>query len=114
MFTKMQLTEQELVHNALTAKVHFGGGSRRCLGVVYTATKYLTEKGVNWTVQPTQGASPTFTTNATNEKQTFIISEFIRVKHGIKVVDTVQELPKNQFTEAIDENYILKLKQAIQ
>ena len=110
----MQLTEQELARNALTSKVHFGGGSRGCLGVVYTAAKYLTETGINWTAPPIQGAYPIFVTNATDKKKKLAISEFIREKHGITVVDAVQELLKNQFIEAIDEDYILKLKQRIQ
>jgi hypothetical protein len=93
----MQLAEQELTRNVLTDKVHFGGGSRGCLGVVYTAAEYLTEIGVNWTVPPTQGAYPTFTTNATDDEKKLAISEFIRDEHGIKGVNAVQELLKNQF-----------------
>jgi hypothetical protein len=113
-FKDMQLVGQELACNTLTAKVHFGGGSRGCLGVVYTATKYLTETGVNWTVPSTQGAYPTFPTTATDDKKKLVISEFIRDGHGIKVVDAVQELLKNHFIEAIGKDYILELKQGIQ
>ena len=50
--------------------------------------------------------------NRQREKK-LAISEFIRDEHGIRVVDAVQELLKNKFIEAIDENYILKLKQGI-
>jgi hypothetical protein len=113
-FEKMQLAEQELARNALTAKVHFGGGNRGCLGVVYTAAKYNTETGVDWTVPATQGAYPIFATSATDDEKKLSISEFIRDEHGIRVVDAVQELLKNQFIEAIDEDYILELKQGIQ
>ena len=113
-FEKMQLAEQELARNALTAKVHFGGGTRGCLGVVYTPTKYFAETGFNWTVPTSLGAYPTFPTNATDDEKKLAISEFIRDEHGIKVVDAIQELLKNQFIEAIDEDYILELKQGIQ
>ena len=113
-FEKMQLAEQELARNALTAKVHFGGGTRGCLGVVYTPTKYIAETGTNWIVPTTKGAYPTFPTNATDDEKKLAISEFIRDEHGIKVVEAVQELLKNQFIEAIDEDYILELKQGIQ
>ena len=51
---KMQLAEQELARNALTAKVHFRGGQRGCLGEVYTNAKYFTEAGVNWTLNVTR------------------------------------------------------------
>ena len=107
----MQLAEQELARNTLTAKVHFRGGQRGCLGEVYTNAKYFTEAGVNWTVPVSQGAYPTFAAYATNDEKKLAISEFIRDEHSIKVVDAVRELLKNQFIEAIDEDYILELKQ---
>ena len=46
-FKKMQLAEQELVQNMLTTKVHFGGGTRGCSGVVYKPTKHFAETGIN-------------------------------------------------------------------
>ena len=91
---QMKLVEQELACNALTAKVHFGGGNRGCLCVVYTAIKYHTETGVNGTVPATQRAYPTFVANDTNDKKKLAILEFIRDAHGIRVMDTVQELLK--------------------
>ena len=84
------------------------------MGVVYTPTKYFAETGFNWTVPTSLGAYPTFPTNASDDEKKLAISEFIRDEHGIKVVDAVQELLKNQFIEAIDEDYILELKQGIQ
>ena len=94
-FEKMQLAEQELARNALTAKVYFGGDTRGCLGVVYTPTKYVAETGINWTIPTTKGAYHIFPTNATNDEKKLAISEFIRDEHGIKVVDAVQELLKS-------------------
>ena len=61
----------------------------------------------------TQGTHPTFATNATDNEKKLAISEFISDEHGIKVVDAVQELPKNQFIKAINKDYILELKQGI-
>ena len=52
--------------------------------------------------------------SATDDEKKLAISEFIRDEHGIKVVDAVRELLKIQFIEAIDEDYILELKQGIQ
>ena len=49
-----------------------------------------------------------------DDEKKLAISEFIRDEHGIKVVDAVRELLKNQFIEAVDEDYILELKQGIQ
>ena len=85
----MQLSEQDLARNALTAKVHFRGGTRGCLGVVYTPTKYVAETGISWTVPTTKGAYPTFPAHATDDDKKLAISEFIRDKLGIKVVDAV-------------------------
>ena len=110
----MRLAEQERSRNALTAKVHFGGGNRGCFGVVYTDAKHLMETGVNWTVLATQSAYPTSVVIATNNKKKLAITEFIRDKHGIRVVDAVQELLKNQFIKDIDSDFILKLRQGIQ
>ena len=59
--TKCNSQNKELGRNALAPKVHFGGGSRGCLVVVYTAAKYLTETGVNWTVLSTGLSCPTDT-----------------------------------------------------
>ena len=113
-FKKLQLAEQELARNALTARMHFGGGTRGCVGLVYTRTKYIAETGINWTVPTTKGGYPTFPTNVTDDEKKLAISEFIRDEHGIRVVNVVQELLKNQCIEAIGEDYILELKQGIQ
>ena len=53
-------------------------------------------------------------THATDDEKKLVISEFIRDEHGIEVVDAVRELLKIQLIEAIDEDYILELKQGIQ
>ena len=55
-------------------------------------------------------AYPTFAAYATDDEKKLAISEFIRDEHGIKVVDAVRELFKNQSIEAIDEDYILDLR----
>ena len=52
-------------------------------------------------------------TNVTDDEKKLVISEFIRDKHGNKVVDAVQELLKKQSIEAINTDYLLKLKQGI-
>ena len=39
-FAIMQHLEEELVANALTAKVRFGGGKKGCMGVIYDNAKF--------------------------------------------------------------------------
>ena len=52
--------------------------------------------------------------DATNTKKKLAISEFIRDKHGIRLVDAVQEVLTYQFIKTIDEDCILELEQRIQ
>ena len=86
----MQLAEQELARNVLTANVRFRGRNRGYLGVVYTSAKYLAEIGINWTVLAVQDVYPTFVVNATNKKKKLAISAFIRDKYGISAVEAIQ------------------------
>ena len=62
----------------------------------------------------TQGAYPTFVANTKDYEKKLSILEFIRDERGIRVVDAVQNLFKNQFIKAIDKDFILELKQGIQ
>ena len=71
------------------------------MGEVYTNAKYFTEAGVNWTVPASQGAYPTFAAYATNDEKKLAISEFIRDKHGIKVVDAVWESIKTNSSRTL-------------
>ena len=82
------------------------------MGVVYDNAKYRIESGgADWEVPESQGAYPNFPANATNDEKKAIISEFILDEHDILVVDAVEELLKNQLIEAIDEDYILELRE---
>ena len=111
-YETVQNLEEELADNALTAKVNFGGGKKGSLGVVYENTKFRIESGgTDWVVPAEQGAYPTFPANATDDEKKALISEFIRDEYDRKVVEAVEDLLKNQVIEAIDEDYILELKE---
>ena len=112
-YESANLCEQELGRNALAIKVPFGGGKKGCLGVVYSDAKYLAEAGHAWTVPASQGTYPTFPTGATDQEKKAIISKFIQDEKGIKTVEQVEELLKNMFVAAIDEDYIVELKQGL-
>ena len=61
----------------------------------------------------TQGAFFTFPSGADDDTKKQIIAKFLKDEYDIQVVDTVEELLKNQLIEAIDEDYILELKEGI-
>ena len=44
-YDKMRIMTQEMGRNALGVQVPFGGGKRGCLGIVYSAAKFLAESG---------------------------------------------------------------------
>ena len=112
-YESANLCEQELGRNALAIKVPFGGGKRGCLGVVYSDAKYLAETNHAWTVPASQGTYPTFPAGATDQEKKAIISQFIQDEKGIKTVEKVEELLKNMFIAAIDEDYVVELKQGL-
>jgi len=112
-YESANVLEQELGRNALAIKVPFGGGKKGCLGVVYSDAKFLAEAGQAWTVPATQGSYPTFPVGATDQEKKAIISKFMLHENGIKKVETVEELLKNMFLAAIDNDYVVELKQGI-
>ena len=91
----------------------FGGGKRGCLGVVYSDEKFLAEAGVQWVVPVSEGPYPTFPANATEDMKKKEISEFIKREKGIETVVVVEDLLKGMFLEAIDEDYIVELKDGL-
>ena len=112
-YDKMRTMTQEMGRNALGVQVPFGGGKRGCLGIVYSAAKFLAEAGEAWTVPNSQGAYPTFAPNATEDQKKKEISEFIEREKGIKTVEATEELLKGMFIEAIDEDYVVELKEGL-
>ena len=64
--------------------------------------KVLHQSGrTNWTVLESQGAYPALLANATNDEKKAIIYEFVLDEHDILVVQSVENLLKNQFIEAV-------------
>ena len=60
-----------------------------------------------------QGAFPSFPLGADDNIKRKLIAEFLQTEYDIQVVKTVEELLKNQLIEAVDEDYILELKEGI-
>ena len=112
-YEKVELMEKELGRNALAIKVPFGGGKRGCLGTVYSDAKFLADAGTTWVVPDTEGAYPTFEANATESEKKKSIANFIEREKGIRTVEVVEELLKGQFLEAIDEDYVVELKEGV-
>ena len=86
-YEKMRTMILEMARNALAIQVPFGGGKRGCLGITYSGAKFLAEAGEAWTVPNSQGAYPTFATNATEDEKKRELSEFIEREKGIKTVE---------------------------
>ena len=112
-FDEMQHLEKQLASNALTAKVSFGGGKKGCLGVVYSNAKFHVESGHDWIVPQSQGAFPFFPPQATDDEKKKIIAKFLQDEHDIQVVDICEELLKKQLVGAVNEDYLLELKEGI-
>lgn len=112
-YEKVELMEKELGRNALAIRVPFGGGKRGCLGTVYSTAKYQADAGTTWTVPETEGAYPMFQANATEADKKKVISEFIEREKGIRTVEVVEELLKGLFLDAIDEDYVVELKEGV-
>ena len=112
-YEKMELLEKELGRNALAIKVPFVGGKRGCLGVVYSDEKFQGEAGTVWTVPESEGTYPTFPDDATADDKKKEISKFIEREKGIKTVEVVEDLLKGLFLEAIDEDYVIELKEGM-
>ena len=83
------------------------------MGTVYSAAKFEADTGTTWTVPESEGAYPTFRANATEEEKKKEISEFIEREKGIRTVEVVEELQKGLFLEAIDEDYVVELKEGV-
>ena len=112
-YEKVELMEKELGRNALAIKVPFGGGKRGCLGTVYSDAKFQADAGTTWEVPETEGAYPTFAGNASEAEKKKVISEFIEREKGIRTVEVVEELLKGLFLDAIDEDYVIELKEGV-
>ena len=112
-FASVARLEQELASNALTIKVSFGGGKKGSLGLVFSATKYFAEAGQDWIVPVSEGAFPLFTAGMTDNQKKDRISDYLVNEFDLKVVAATGELLKNQFLEAVPEEYILELRQGL-
>ena len=112
-YEQMYIVREELCRNAIAIKSSFGGGKHGHLGAVTKPSVYLTETGETWSIPATSGVYPTFHTGATDDEKKKEIAEFIERETNIKVAEMVEELLKNQFLEAVDEEYIMVLKQGV-
>ena len=83
------------------------------MGIVYSGATFLAGAGEAWTVPNSQGAYPIFAPNATEDQKKKEISEFIEREKGIKTVEATEELLKGMFIEAIDEDYVVELKEGL-
>jgi len=112
-FASVAKLEQELASNALTMKVSFGGGKKGSLGLVFSAAKYLAEAGQDWIVPASEGPFPLFTPNMTDLQKKARIADYLVKEYDLKVVTSGGHLLKNQFLDAVPEEYILELKQGL-
>jgi hypothetical protein len=112
-YEKMRALTQELGRNALGIQVPFGGGKRGCLGLVYSQQKFQAEANHEWSVPESEGAYPNFAADATEDDKKKEISQFIEREKGIKTVEATEELLKGMFIEAIDEDYVVELKEGL-
>ena len=94
-------------------KFSLWGGEYGTLSVVLDDAVFLAEADVTWIVPTSNGVYPTFRRGTTEDQKKTAISEFIQEETDIKKVDVVHELLKNMFIKAMDESYMMKLRQGI-
>ena len=58
--------------------------------MVFSATKYYAEAGVDWVVPVSAGSFPLFTTGMTDEEKKAKISEYLVEEYDIKVVASME------------------------
>ena len=87
----------------------FWWGDRRCIGLVLI----LSEENTEWLVPEIEGAYPTFATTATEDDKRKEISQAIEREKIINVIKTTEELLKEMFTKAIDEDYVVELEEGL-
>ena len=113
LYNAMQLCKRELGHNTLAIKVPFRGDKRGYLDLIYSNEKFKEKTGVQWGVPELKESYPTFPANATVKQNRKTFFQFI-AKKGIKTATKAKELLKGIFFDAIDKDYVLKLKDEIQ
>ena len=112
-YKRMCIVREELCRKSIVINSTFRGGKHGHLGSVSKPALYHTESGHNWVVPASNGVYPVFPAGATNDEKKKEVAEFIDRKTYISVAYIVEELLKNQFLEAIDEKYIIKLRQGV-
>ena len=74
---------------------------------------YLTDTGKIRTIPVSSGVYPIFQVGVSSKEKNKEIAKFIERETNIKVAEMVEELLKNLFVEAIDEEYIMELRQGV-
>ena len=69
--------------------------------------------GKHWTVPKTGGVYPTFAAGMNDAEKKREVATFVLTEHNIKKAEVTQELLKNQFLEAIPEDYYLELNTGV-
>ena len=93
-YEQMKEIKCQLVRNALTSKVSFGGWKHGCLPLVIGGTMFTQETQQTWTLPASQGAYPTFNANLPLGDKKRAISQFIETETELKIVKATEEIPK--------------------
>ena len=90
-----------------------GGGKHGHYGSLQKPATYLIKAGEPWAVLKTSGVYPTFAARMNDAEKKHEVATFVLTKHNIKKAEVTQELFKNQFLEAIPEDYYLELNAGV-
>ena len=112
-YKQMCVVRKELFCNAIAINYMFGGEIHGHLGYVQQPAIYHTGAGQAWTVPTSGGMYPTFSDGATDDKKKREVAEFINRETHIKIAELVEELLKNQLLKAVNEEYIMELRQGV-
>jgi len=108
-YASMSIVREELTRNAIASKSTFGGGKHGHYGSITDPATYVIDAGVPWTVPAGGGLYPTFAAGMTDAQKKLEVARFVVEQTNIKRATTTEEVLKNQFLEAVPEDYYLEL-----
>ena len=108
-YALMSIVREELTRNAIASKSTFGGGEHGHYGSITDPATYVIDAGVQWTVPAGGGLYPTFAAGMTDAQKKMEVARFVVEQTNIKQATTTEEVLKNQFLEAVPEDYYLEL-----
>ena len=112
-YSMMSKIREEMFRNSIAVKSTFEGVRHGHYGSLQKPATYLIEAGEPWNVPKTGGVYSTFAAGTNDAKKNREVATFVLTEHNIKKAQVTPELLKNQFLEAVSEDYYLELNAGV-